>query len=161
MGYCYGRAPSGRYALACDNCGAVGGVRKRKCPHGYCPSAALCAGCSKSVKASGKWTTMHACCEAAHAAFVAKEKAGAALLAAGKLLRCSALNVSRDGSKVHVLFKDKDGAYTGYYVTKETYDAIPLGTHATPEDYAAVGTLTPAPGDFNYKAYPYTDTEVC
>ena len=33
MGYCYGRNAHGNMALACDNCGTVGGVRKRTCPH--------------------------------------------------------------------------------------------------------------------------------
>lgn len=155
MGFCY----EGR-KLCCDGCGVAGGVRKRKCPHGYCPSSALCAGCLKAVKASGKWKLAHSTCEAGHAAYVAKEKAGAELLAAGRLLRCAALNVAKDGSKVHVLFKDKDGNHTGFYMAKTTYDAFSLGAHVTPGDYAAVGTLTPAPSDFNYGAYPYTDKEV-
>ena len=55
MGYGYGRTASGRMALACDNCGAVGEVRKRACPHmvrshdlpdlHYCPAPALCGPC--------------------------------------------------------------------------------------------------------------------
>lgn len=62
MGYTYGRTASGRMALACDNCGAVGGVCRRTCPHKvlgdsmravsgkryampYCPAPALCGPC--------------------------------------------------------------------------------------------------------------------
>jgi len=66
MGYCY----EGR-KLCCDNCGVAGGVRKRKCPYGYCPAAALCNRCAKRVKANGKWAAMHANCEAGHAKYLA------------------------------------------------------------------------------------------
>jgi hypothetical protein len=62
MGYSYGYSASLRMALACDKCGAVGGVRRRQCPHmvrgstersssgtrvamHYCSAPALCAGC--------------------------------------------------------------------------------------------------------------------
>lgn len=55
MGYAYGRTATGRYALACDSCGNVGGVRKRPCRFWiryadgtslpYCPAPALCSPC--------------------------------------------------------------------------------------------------------------------
>ena len=63
MGYGYGHTSSGRYALACDRCGTVGGVRKRPCPHKvltdsargprtwlrYCPAPALCGECYREL----------------------------------------------------------------------------------------------------------------
>lgn len=71
MGYSFGRTSSGHYALACDNCGVVGGVRKRKCPHTvltdsirsangqrhrlpYCPAPAVCSPCLKQLGGSRK-----------------------------------------------------------------------------------------------------------
>ena len=60
MGYSYGRSMNGRWILACDKCGAVGGVRKRKCrytvtdergmnPLPWCPAPALCGPCFKAL----------------------------------------------------------------------------------------------------------------
>lgn len=62
MGYSYGYNARGNLALACDNCGDVGGVRKRRCPYtvrgdslrtvsgkrpemDYCPAPAVCGAC--------------------------------------------------------------------------------------------------------------------
>jgi hypothetical protein len=59
MGYGYGMNNSGRYVLACDNCGGIGSVRKRTCPYKvlgdssrgarfalpYCPAPAVCPEC--------------------------------------------------------------------------------------------------------------------
>lgn len=68
MGYSYGLNPStGRMALACDACPAVGGVRKRQCTHRvtdeygralpYCPAPALCDACYRARRA-----TLHDAC---------------------------------------------------------------------------------------------------
>ena len=67
MGYSYGRTASGAMALSCDNCGHVGGVRRRRCPHTvladsrrgsrhelrFCPSPALCADCFTKLSGTG------------------------------------------------------------------------------------------------------------
>lgn len=59
MGYCYSRTGG----LACDKCGAAGGVRKRCCAYtvlcdslrgarqrlDYCPAPALCSACYKQA----------------------------------------------------------------------------------------------------------------
>ncbi len=60
MGYSYGQNERGSWVLSCDNCGNVGGVRKRTCPYtvlgdtlrtakryemSYCYPPALCAVC--------------------------------------------------------------------------------------------------------------------
>lgn len=42
MGYVY---EYGTNRLVCDGCGRTGGVRKVKCPVGWCPPPALCASC--------------------------------------------------------------------------------------------------------------------
>lgn len=143
MGFIY----EGR-KLVCDVCNAAG-ARKRKCPFGYCPSLAVCKTCWSGERfAKGAWKASHKKygCDAKHAACVAKEAKERAMLAEGKLLRCSALG-KNDGT-VHVLFKDKDGKTTGFLMASATYDAFPLGTPTTPDDYAAVGPLTTAPGSY-------------
>jgi hypothetical protein len=142
MGFCY----EGR-KLVCDVCSAAG-ARKRKCPFGYCSSLAVCKTCWNGPKfAKGAWKASHKAhgCDVKHAAYVAKEAEKAAMLAEGKLLRVAALGKG-DGT-VHVIFRGKDGE-VGYLMSKEAYDAFPLGAPVTPEDYATVGTLTPAPTSF-------------
>jgi len=144
MGFSYSRGQ-----LCCDGC-PTGKGRKRRCPSGYCPSAALCAACFAKEKASGKWVAYHAKCAERSAEFKALEARTSALLAAGELVRCSAL--SADGDKVYVLFRNATGSTTGFYVDTATYRAIPLGVPATPADYAAIGPLTPAPANFQRAA---------
>lgn len=71
------------------------------------------------------------------------------LLRQGVPLRCSALSTG-DG-RVHVLFQTEEGRggpLVGYYMSPETYDAIPLLALARPEDYARIGTIEPAPPSF-------------
>lgn len=69
----------------------------------------------------------------------------ARLLDSGAFLRCCASTL-KDG-RIHVLFKSKNGARIGRYMAKETYDAIPLGTPATPEMYAQYGAVEAAPSE--------------
>lgn len=140
MGFCY----EGR-KLVCDNC-STAGARKHKCPFGYCSSCALCKECVKTVKASGKWKEIHKNCKANHEAFAAKEAEKVAIVEAGGFLRVAAMG-TKDG-KVRVLFRGKTGD-VGYTVEKTTYDAFPLGANVTPEDFAKVGELTPAPATFD------------
>ena len=45
MGYSYDMSNR----LACDMCSKSGGVRKHKCPFGYCPPLAMCADCARDV----------------------------------------------------------------------------------------------------------------
>ena len=91
MGYGYGRTASGRMALACDNCGAVGGVRKRTCPHmvhyvdmadlPYCQPPAYCGPCWQ--KAGGN--RIHDTCKAGAAKSNERESEHGRRLAAGEL----------------------------------------------------------------------------
>jgi hypothetical protein len=63
-------------------------------------------------------------------------------------VRCSALGLP-DG-RIHVLFNvpNKRDDVVGFFMSKETYDAIPLLVPATPDDYREHGTLEPAPTNF-------------
>lgn len=147
MGYSY----CGR-KLCCDMCGQPG-ARKYKCPFGYCQAIALCPECAKSEKgkkARSKDYHRETGCEKAAIEFLAVMNKEKVLLAQGKAVRCAALG--SDHGAVHVLFKKADGTCVGYYMSKQAYDSIPLGTPATPEDYTALGRLLePAPSDFYHK----------
>jgi hypothetical protein len=70
MGYSYDRA-TGR--LCCDNCGMDGGVRKRRCPAGWCPPWALCPACWTRDDIRARWKGAHATCQASSDEFAAKE----------------------------------------------------------------------------------------
>lgn len=141
MGYIYGYKSK---KLCCDCCGEEG-ARKRACPHGYCPSAALCSTCLKAVKNDGRWFRAHCRCKAGHDTCVARENLVKNLLDNGQYVRCSALGV---GDKVHVLFENKAGETIGKFMNHETYDQIPLLTPAMPQDYEKFGEVTDAPDKF-------------
>ena len=142
MGFCY----QGRL-LVCDICGAVGGVRKIKCPAGYCQSVAQCPECRRTKRLKREHPDYHKDCAARHAEFGAKMAKREALIEAGVSVRCSALSVS--DTKVHVLFQtNKEGATIGYYMTPEVYASIPLLESVSPEDYRAFGELTEAPANY-------------
>lgn len=59
MGYSYGQNGNGRWVLACDKCGSIGGTRKRPCRYRihyadgtslpWCPAPALCGPCFKAL----------------------------------------------------------------------------------------------------------------
>lgn len=66
---------TGRWVLDCGNCGAIGGVRKRPCPAGWCPPVQLCAACNKDIRSSGRWANWHAECAAHSAEYRAVEAA--------------------------------------------------------------------------------------
>jgi hypothetical protein len=152
MGYSY--TMDGK--LCCDGCPAYGkaaGVRKRKCPHGYCPSPAYCTACYNAKEKPNR-AKIHAACKVGAEKYAAKLAAEAAMLEAGKFLRVAAMgkgySQGNGYATVHVIFRGKAGE-VAYFMSAETYDAFPLGTAVTPEDYATVGTLTPAPVSFYSK----------
>ena len=64
--------------LCCDSCGQAGGVRRRRCPVGYCPSDALCATCYATFRSSGGWASAHAECPRRSAEYHAELAARAA-----------------------------------------------------------------------------------
>ncbi len=79
------------------------------------------------------------------AALEDRDREEAKMLKAGAYLRCCASR-TQDG-RIHVLFKNKDGARVGRYMTKETYDAYPLGEPITPDMYAERGAVEAAPSE--------------
>jgi len=139
MGYCY----QGR-KLCCDACGKAG-ARKKKCPSGWCQPMAVCPECSKSRKVELKAYHVKNECAAKSAEFHARLAHEAALLAEGKALKCSAMNV---GEKVHVIFKLGNGSHEGRYMSAAVYDAVPYNVPATPEEYAKHGEVLPAPSEY-------------
>lgn len=64
-------------------------------------------------------------------------------------LRCSAKQTDADENRIHVLFRVPDQNETiGYFMDRGTYDAIPIMTPASPDDYRQHGTLEPAPNSY-------------
>lgn len=145
MGYSY--TTSG--LLCCDICGSSGGVRKYRCPWGWCQPPAACGYCRKK-RAELFVRPYHRAlgCEKNHKRAVVEQEHRTMLLTNGKAVRCSALNAQDD--QVHVLFQLLGNRTVGYYMDKSTYHAIPLLEVATPEDYAKHGEITPAPDTFKY-----------
>lgn len=102
MGYGYGYNANGRECLACDSCGTVGGVRKRRCTFkvltdslrskdrfliDYCPAPALCGPC---LKKEGGIRKVHAGCEVGAGMAQTRYDAIQKLLDEGKHLLTSA-----------------------------------------------------------------------
>ncbi len=138
MGYSY--SLDGK--LCCDGCSRAGGVRKRRCPYGYCQSPALCAPCLRKVKADGRWNKSHLRCKAGMEDCIRKEQKRLALLDLGHAVRCSALN---EGENVRVWFRYADGSTVERVMAPETYRAIPLGEPATLADFEKYGAVWAAP----------------
>jgi hypothetical protein len=157
MGYGYGWTETGRMALACDNCGTVGGVRKRTCPYEvtssshrssgrysmpYCPAPALCAGC---YKANGGLRGVHgqSCAEGA-ASMQATEDAVEAALDAGDLLVAAAWGDWAEGVEpryVKVKFTGR-GAEAELHMPEAMYD--PGAVKRLSEYQAMLAGLVPA-----------------
>jgi len=144
MGYIYGH--DGR--LACDYCGATGGVRKHRCPFGWCQAYAACPACRKKhARHFTKATHRARGCEQKHLELEAERERERELLAAGEAARCSALQAGE--GRVHVLFKRADGTTTGFYMSQPTYRSLPLVEPFTPDDYRQHGELEAAPPTFH------------
>jgi hypothetical protein len=121
MGYCY-EIRGGSRLLCCDVCGTAGGVRKIRCPYGYCPATALCARCRKNetVKAQMK-LHCETNCKAAAEAYDAREKATAILLAAGEMVFCTA--TGKPGNEVAMGFRGETGEVAYLTVDRSIYEA--------------------------------------
>lgn len=141
MGYSYGRTSSGRYALACDNCGTTDRVRKRKCPYTvltdsirstngqrhrlpYCPAPALCGSCLKQLGGSRK---LHEHCAAPAAASQVEYDAAEAIWLSGEPVVVSAIRTG-DNTWTKVTFHQRrtDGASEELtrYIPADDYSAI-------------------------------------
>ena len=142
MGYVY--TNDGR--LCCDYCGQPG-AWKYRCPYNSCPATAACAKCRKEHTVDfGR--AAHATCKEHSERHAEERRRTAELQAMGKPVRCSALNAGE--GRVHVIFSfgENRPERVAYYMATEVYRTISIHTPATPEDYAALGELTPAPGQF-------------
>lgn len=154
MGYCTRVNPgTGREQFVCDACGRAGGVRRRRCPFGYCYPPAFCDDCHKAHAWGRKATHRERGCDVRHAEFVADRERAAASIAAGVPVRCSALaaGTPEEPGRVHVLFQTTGGT-VGRYMPKAVYDAHPLGVTVTLADYEAThgGELPEAPAEFYF-----------
>ena len=149
MGYSYTLSNK----LCCDICGKSGGVRKYKCPFGWCPPSALCPICKTEHKhlVSKVWHRKKGC-EKHAIQFQKEQQLKQDLLNQGKYLRCSALGMG-DG-KVHVLFENQEKNCIGRYMDKTLYDAFNLGIGLTIDDFENkakelnIPLPTVAPSDF-------------
>lgn len=142
MGYCY----QGK-RLCCDVCGTPG-ARKRACPYGWCPPLACCATCWKRDDNRFKHKAHHATCLCASEEMRLRDEKREALLREGFAVRRAARYVGGDFTKVVALFTDARNNDSCFFMTKATYDAIPLGEPATPDDYRAHGAVVPCPVSF-------------
>ncbi len=141
MGYCYTRTGK----LCCDLCGNAG-ARKQRCPHGYCQSLAVCMKdeCKAKLK---EYRKAHCAtsCKKAHAELAARDQEENRRLNAGEFLRCSALSEQKPHHCVKVWFRNGKKEELVRYMTHEAYDAFPLCTPVSVEEYAAVGTVAVEP----------------
>ena len=144
MGYSY--TMGGK--LCCDVCGNAGKVRKIKCPAGYCQAIAQCPTCRKDTAIQARIAASHKDCGRLHAEYMAELAERDAKLAAGLYVLASALSVN-DGT-VHVLFRNAAGKYQGYYMANSLYNPRLPNAYPTPDDFASLGTILPAPDDFQH-----------
>ena len=146
MGYCYD--VDGR--LCCDVCSSSGGVRKYRCPFGYCPAIAMCPRCRKAhpeYVSKAYHRTRH--CEE-HALQMRQERQEKErLLDAGHYIRCSAL--SHNG-RVKVLFQNKAGNLRAYWMSHRNYEGRGLMVPTTVADYKSHGRVTRAKSTEIYDA---------
>lgn len=138
MGYSYCNGK-----LCCDVCGDYGGVRKHRCPFGWCPRIALCPRCKREHPEylTKAYHREHGNCEENHLRFERERAEELRLLNDGRLIRRSAL---RHNGRVKVIFRGKNDKVRAFWMAPRTYGAIELGVPATVEDYKALGKVTRA-----------------
>ena len=133
MGFSY----QGR-RLCCDKCGrADGTVRRRHCPHGYCPTYAVCRACwSAGEREKNKAYHKAAGCQEKHEAFEAQLRERAELMEAGVPVRTAAVN---DGQVVKVWFRTASEELVRW-MPHESYDQD-FGINATLDHYRGFGPV--------------------
>ena len=138
MGYCYETA-TGR--LCCDICDKAGGVRKYRCPFGYCQAIALCPKCKKEhPEYTNKAGHRKNGCEKRMIQALKDRAKRVAIIERGGFVRCAALSHDkRPGENVKVIFVGKNNAEKAFWMSLETYHSIPYLVNATPEDYRRFG----------------------
>jgi len=131
--------------LCCNVCGQSGGVRKHKCPFGWCPPIALCPKCKREHPEylSRDGHRKHGC-EEQHNRYEAQKAQEALLLKQGKLLRRAALCHPKHNNRVKVIFQGAGDKERAFWMAQRTYNAIPVGVPATVEDFKSKGKVTRA-----------------
>ena len=136
MGYCY----DSKNRLCCDVCGTAGGVRKIKCPVGYCQSIATCqsATCKAKVKALD-----HSDCHKQ----VARHKAELAVITEGR----ASLLLYTETSGTHTFWRPREYAH---------YSACCDVFRKTWLDAPDIETLRAMGNTIAFEATPVATTEV-
>ena len=134
MGYCYTMDDK----LCCDGCSSSSGVRKRKCPHGWCPPPAWCPDCWKKAKDTGIWKKGHVGCKEQADKFANERHEEQELLEMGHWLRCSAVSTTK--GMVQVSFKNLAGEGLETSMSVELYHAHYHG-NVTLETYQEAGNV--------------------
>jgi hypothetical protein len=131
-------------ALCCDACPTSGGVRKVKCPFGYCPASALCAECRKKHKDKlGKKHHRERGCEKNHLEYVAEEKDRWEKINAGKAVLKAAVGLFDGTGMVCVTF-DQGGKWIDYRMHKSIYDQRDgMLANPTLDMFKVLGEVTP------------------
>lgn len=142
MGFCF----DDRGRLCCDACPTSGGVRKMKCPWGYCYPVALCAECRKKHKDKlGKKFHREQGCEQKHFVAVRENAERKAKLDAGKLILASAVGLHDGSGIVRVTFiKLVDGSHVSetFLMHENVYDKRDtMGHTPTLDDFQKVGEV--------------------
>lgn len=142
MGYCY--TADGK--LCCDVCDHSGGVRKFRCPFGYCQAVALCPKCKhEHPEYVTKAFHRKQGCEKNHNEFARQEAERASLIERGQFVRTSALwHPQRPGDNIKVIFQGRDRTSKAFWMSDKTYHAIPFGVNATPKEYRKHGAVAEA-----------------
>ena len=134
MGYGYGYdSRTGRQVLACDGCGTLGGVKKRKCIYlvtyrdgsslHYCQAPALCSACFKN---EGGSKGVHARCEAGAMASQATYDLERRRLDAGDARVAARFGSWHDlvpTGFVGAIYRDSQGQETRVLVEKDSADS--------------------------------------
>lgn len=136
MGYSYTvNWRTGRRLLDCDVCGkGEGKTRRRRCPHGWCVSAAICADCWADPAVRQRERAYHEPhCREGAAEVERTSRMRDYLLARGTYVRVSAISAGADG--VRVTFRNRDGDEVHAIMSDEKYRSVPLNHPATLPDY--------------------------
>lgn len=138
MGFSYEVSRDGKQRLCCDRCDHAGGVRRIRCPHGYCQSTALCEACRKNPAVRADLRAYHEeHCREAATEWAARQERSRQLLASGASLRSSAINEAGVEGPLHVrvTFRNASGRTFDVLMSSERYASVPLMQPATMADY--------------------------
>lgn len=145
MGYSYATSFTGRKCLCCDVCENYGGVRKVRCPFDWCPKTALCPKCRRTAKTKDGLPLMSKKAHRISGCFKDSLEWNARCAEkkrmenAGLFLRCSAL-WHEAPDRVKVIFRGNIEE-KAFFMSRETYNSIPLLLNVTPDHYRYFGDI--------------------